>query len=177
MNDVLLEVLQLGCRRLISEVQYRVTAEFVDDDLAVHRAGERWFYLGYEHPKMYPGYVIHTRNLNGDEIQFRLKWGSGGQPNIVNYFENYVVGPVVGAAQLIDCLSSDAKSSFERVRHWLEPLPDGSEALLAHVHNAAIHARIADDKSDYLGNDYEQPASDLSKIAQELEGSLRGRNA
>ncbi len=177
MSDALPEVLHLGCRRLIPEVQYRVITEFIDDDHMVHHVGDRWLYLGCTHPKMYPGYVIHIRNLDGAEIQFRLKWGNGGQSNVVNSFENYVVGPVLETAQLIDCLSPDAKDSLERVRHWLEPLPDDSEALLEHVHKRAADARIADDKSDYLGSNYEQPASDLSKIAREIEISLRGRNA
>ena len=174
MNDVHAEVLSLGRRRLIPGVEYLVSSEFSDEDRTIHPSGERWIYFGIEYSKMFPGHSIHTRTPDGVDMRFRLRWGSNGQAEVINNFEKYVLGPVVDSPVLLNKLSPDAKSAFERVRNRLAPIPNKSDTLIEHVLEKYENAHIAAMKSD--NGDYEQLASDFAKVARELEQALEGHN-
>lgn len=172
MSDVLAEVLPLGKLRLVPGVQYRVLQEFTDDSGALHHVGERWAYLGFEQPKMYPGYVVHGLQSNGGKLAFRLCWASRGQTEVVQFFEKYVTGPIVPTGSVIDRLSSGGVAAFERVRHWIEPLPQDSNALLELIQSRRGNASIVADKDGP-----QQPAIDLTKLLHEFEVALRGFDA
>lgn len=172
MNDVRAEILPLGKLRLIPGVQYRVLKEFTDDTGTAHPVGERWSYAGCEQPKMYPGYVVHCLQGSGGKLVFRLRWGVGGQPDVVHFFERYVTGPVVPIGLVLCRLSPDAVAALERVRHWIEPLPNDSNALLNLIQARQGTASRAADEGGPT-----QPSVDLYILKRDLEAALKGFDA
>lgn len=172
MSDLLAEVLPLGKLRLVPGFQYRVLKEFADDGCTIHPVGERWGYLGFEQPKMYPGYVVHCLQSDGFKLMFRLRWAVGGQTDAIQFFEKYVTGPIVPTGLILARLSPDAVASFERVRQWIEPLPQDSNALLELIQQRRRNAGIAADKGGP-----QQPAIDLARLRHEFEVALKDFDA
>jgi hypothetical protein len=165
------QILPLGNRRLLPGVEYRVMVDFHDDAGALHTAGERWLFLGFEAPRLYPGYILHVRDECGRERSFRLKWGDERQREVTNSFERYVVGPIIETEVLLNDASAGVRATVRRACAWLhKPLPKTSEGLLEMLHTAASHAQIAYDKG---AEDQLALSTDLEHAATELEHWLR----
>jgi hypothetical protein len=163
-------VLPLGERRLIPGVEYRVVAEFRDDLGAAHPVGERWVFLGFEQPRLYPGYVLHVRESQGFERSFRLR-----ENGVLTGFDSFVVGPIVETPILMSQLRPEAQAAFRRVRRWLpEQLPAASDALIGSLLRAASHAGVAYGRGD---EDALSVTVDLQQVVAELELELRNHRA
>ena len=61
----------------------------------------------------------------------------------------------------------------KRVEVKILPLPDTAERLYQEIDRHATNASIADGRMGFEGNDFEQPAKDLTNIALAMEKLLK----
>ncbi|HET6907251.1 MAG TPA: hypothetical protein VFH52_09910 [Rhodanobacteraceae bacterium] len=76
------------------------------------------------------------------------------------------------ASALLASLPSDIQERWIRVRHWVEPIPDGEEELLNALARAKGNAHTAWDRSCL--SSYEQIYWDLVFVYGEVEKRVRG---
>jgi hypothetical protein len=165
------EILLLGRLRLRPGVGYTVIASFVDDDAVLHEATERWIFIGLESPKMYPGYVLHVKPEGGAARSFRLRWGSGGQADVMNAFDEYVRAPTVTVYEIFAALSAEDAEKLEGDSGLIGRAGGDAYILFDELCRLAGNAGIASDRSG-IPNSYGAVAQDLSRLAFKVDQSI-----
>ena len=141
------EILPLGRLRLRPGAGYIVVSQFVDDEGFQHPCDERWIFVGFERPKMYPGYVLHIRQ-DGDQPQpFRLRWGSGGQTEVVQAFEDYVRSPRVTVESVLKALGSDDRELISKYVVHSSADSEDANLLFGELRRLAGNASVANGRS------------------------------
>jgi hypothetical protein len=79
------------------------------------------------------------------------------------------------AVEIWNLLVSKYPAECARLRNSIFPLPDTDKALYEKIDRLAINTSIADGRSGYEGNPYEQTTKDLQVIALSL-GCIYRRN-
>jgi len=176
--DIRNEILPLERLRLRPGVGYTVIAPFVDDDTVRHELNERWIFLGFESPKMYPGYVIHVDLGWMSRRSFRLRWGSGGQADTMNAFHEYVRPPTVAVDAVLAALPHEDSEKLRGNTDLMDRSKGDADLLLNELRRWAGNAGIASDRSG-MPNPYEPVAHELSRLAsridQEISAITQGR--
>lgn len=157
------QTITLGKRILVPGVLYTVSRSFDDDSGVTHAPGEQLRYLGFESPKLYAGYVLYFLKPLAGEIRMRLSYRESGQREIVTQFESYLECDDISTSDLLARFSSSSTSALERVRAWIDPIPDTAEHLVSKLRVAIGNASAADDRSG-RDNPYFQITADLVSV-------------
>ena len=83
-----------GFKHLVPGRRYVVAHAFTDYDQRLHPAGERWTFLKASFVPYYDGLTLDVQPPTGSVWHLRLEWLPGGQGEIIDNLEHYLVADV-----------------------------------------------------------------------------------
>lgn len=159
-------MVEIGMRILLPEMTYKLEREISPEfTQGTYLTFKSWSSRG-------ASYTLFFEDMSGAKKSMTLNYNNQEQLRILNSFEKYLVGNNPTSKLLIETANPEIHTILKRCKAWFENIPENGEQLIKLVCEARDNASVADGRSGYQGNPYQEIHQNLCSIYSLLMASL-----